>query len=68
MGYYYKVERENAVSLNSGANPKTHVPGSRLQKRGLRFYSPGNMGWTYRDPILKRIEDRFSGSGIGVRL
>jgi RHS repeat-associated protein len=38
----------------SHASPKTHVPGSRLQERGHRFYSTDLSRWISRDPIGER--------------
>jgi RHS repeat-associated protein len=38
-------------TANSHASPKTHTPGSRLQERGLRYYSANLARWVSRDPI-----------------
>jgi len=37
MGYFLTSKPENAVPGKSRAMPKTHTPGSRLEKRGLGF-------------------------------
>lgn len=51
MGFYYTTSPENAVPGKSWVPPKTHTPGSRLEKRGYRYYNPGMGRWTSRDPI-----------------
>lgn len=51
MGYFLTTEPENAVPGKSLASPKTHTPGSRLQERGLRYYSANMARWLSRDPI-----------------
>jgi hypothetical protein len=50
MGYSLTttLDRPFARSL---ASPKTHVPGSRLQERGHRYYSASLSRWISRDPI-----------------
>lgn len=50
MGYFLTTEPENAPLANSLASPKTHTPGSRLQKRGYRYYMPEVGRWCSRDP------------------
>jgi len=53
MGFYYTTspEPENAVPGKSRVPPKTHTPGSRVEKRGYRYYQPEIGRWTARDPI-----------------
>ena len=51
MGFYYTTSPENAVPGKSWVPPKTHTPGSRLEKRGARFYSATLSRWMSRDPI-----------------
>lgn len=51
MSYTYTSALENAWPGKSPASPKTHVPGSRLQERGHRFYSATLARWINRDPI-----------------
>ena len=51
MGYYYKAEPENAVPAKSWATPKTHVPGSPVKERGLRFLMPEIGRWASKDPL-----------------
>jgi len=51
MGYYYTAEPENAVPPKFWATPKTHVPGSPVKERGLRYYTPETGRWMSRDPI-----------------
>ena len=51
MGYFLISEAETAVSAQSPASPKTHVPLPRLQERGHRFYSPETGRWANRDPL-----------------
>ena len=48
MAYFLTSAPENARPV---ATPKTHTPFSRVQERGLRFYSPGLGRWVSRDPI-----------------
>jgi RHS repeat-associated protein len=51
MGYFLTSQPENAVPGKSWVPPKTHTPGSRLEKRGHRYYFPGVGRWQSRDPI-----------------
>ena len=51
MGYFLTSEPENAVPGNFFASPKTHVPLSRLQERGHRYYNPELSRWASLDPI-----------------
>jgi len=51
MAYFLTSQPENAVPGKSWVPPKTHTPGSRLEKRGSRFYMPGLGRWASRDPI-----------------
>jgi len=51
MGYFLTTQPENAVPPKSRAMPKTHTPGSRLEKRGHRYYQPETARWVNRDPI-----------------
>jgi RHS repeat-associated protein len=51
MGYFLTSDAENAAPGNSLASPKTHTPLSRVEERGLRFYSPEVGRWINRDPI-----------------
>ncbi|MEI6150066.1 MAG: RHS repeat-associated core domain-containing protein [bacterium] len=53
MGYHLTTSLARP-SARSPASPKTHVPGSRLQERGLRFYSTELSRWVSRDPIGER--------------
>jgi hypothetical protein len=53
MGYFLTSQPENAVPGKSRAMPKTHTPGSRLEKRGHRFYNPGLGRWASRDPVAE---------------
>ena len=50
MGYHLTTSLARP-SARSHASPKTHTPGSRLQERGHRFYSPGVGRWVGRDPL-----------------
>ena len=50
MGYHLTNSLARSSS-RSHASPKTHVPGSRLQERGHRFYSTELSRWINRDPI-----------------
>jgi len=50
MGYYYTAEPENAVPPKFWATPKTHVPGSPVKERGLRYFMPETGRWVNRDP------------------
>jgi RHS repeat-associated protein len=51
MGYHLITESGCAPGARSHVRPKTHTPLSRLQERGLRYYSPGLGRWVSRDPI-----------------
>jgi RHS repeat-associated protein len=50
MGYHLTTSLA-LPSARSLASPKTHVPGSRLQERGHRYYSASLSRWVSRDPI-----------------
>jgi RHS repeat-associated protein len=50
MGYSLTTSLARPAA-RSHASPKTHVPLSRLQERGLRYYSPTLGRWVSRDPI-----------------
>ena len=54
MGYFLTTSLELPTAL-SLASPKTHVPLSRLQERGQRFYSPQLGRWCSRDPLLDEV-------------
>jgi RHS repeat-associated protein len=54
MGYFLTDEPRNLLATKSFVPPKTHTPGSRLEKRGLRFYFPEVGRWVSRDPIEER--------------
>ena len=51
MGYFFISEAGNAVPATSLADPKTHTPGSQVQERGYRYYSPTLGRWLSRDPL-----------------
>jgi RHS repeat-associated protein len=53
MGYHLTTSLD-LPAARSYASPKTHVPGSRLQERGHRFYSSEVGRWVNRDPIEER--------------
>ena len=53
MGYFLASSLENAWPANSVVSLKTHTPFSRVQERGLRYYSPGLGRWVNRDPIAE---------------
>jgi hypothetical protein len=40
MGYFLTTSPENVVPGKFLVPPQTHTPGSRLEKRGYRFYVP----------------------------
>jgi RHS repeat-associated protein len=50
MGYFLTTSFAQPCD-RSHASPKTHVPLSRLQERGLRYYSPELGRWVSKDPI-----------------
>ncbi len=50
MGYSLATSIARPAA-RSHASPKTHVPGSRLQERGHRFYSANMSRWISRDPL-----------------
>jgi RHS repeat-associated protein len=50
MGYSLTTSFD-LPSTRPHASPKMHVPGSRLQERGLRYYSTELSRWINRDPI-----------------
>jgi len=60
MGYYLTTEPEAAVPPKSWATPKTHVPGSRVKERGLRFYMPEIGRWLSRDPIKSGVRNFYA--------
>jgi hypothetical protein len=64
MGYHL-TNSLACPSTRSHASPKTHVPGSRLQERGLRFYNTELSRWISRDPIN---EKGFQRSALWNRL
>jgi RHS repeat-associated protein len=53
MGYHLTTSLAWPCA-RSHASPKTHVPGSRLQERGHRYYSANLGRWVSRDPIGER--------------
>jgi hypothetical protein len=52
---------DDPATAKSLVAPKTHTPGSRLQERGLRYYSPEIVGWESRDPTEQGV-----AGGIGI--